>query len=630
MDRLTYDAVVVGSGAAGLSAASRLHSLGVKVLLLCENLNLGTSRNAGSDKQTYYKISLSGDDADSVKLLAENLFSTGAVDGDTALCEAALSARCFFKLVELGVPFPHNSFGEYVGYKTDHDPKKRATSAGPLTSKLMTEAWETKVKEQNIPILDGYMAVKVLKDDDKVLGLSAISVKTGELINISSTNVILATGGPSGIYYDSVYPYGQTGAMSLFLDAGVKMQNLTEWQYGLASVSPRWNVSGTYMQVLPRFVSLDEEGNEYEFLSDYFVNPYEALSMVFLKGYQWPFDSAKVFEGSSVIDLLVFNESKIKGRKVFLDFTKNPFGLQDIEFSKLSPEAYDYLKRANALIGTPIERLSEMNMPAVDFYKSKGVDLEKEYLEIALSSQHHNGGASVDFNWQTNVTGLFAIGECAGTHGITRPGGSALNAGQVGALRAASYIYENIKSQDEASFKIAADEFGEEYEKFIGEILENKANVSDLIKEAERKMSEVGGAIRDNEKIKAYLMELKEKSDLSIKGKEEIYKAYKYIDILKSQRAVLTAISSYIEEGLSSRGSCLILDKEGILPSGLNESFRYRMSGNKGVDLIQEVVMKDGKIKVETRKVRPIPSEDDFFENVFKEFIKKHKRGGEI
>ena len=48
-------------------------------------------------------------------------------------------------------------------------------------------------------------------------------------------------------------------------------QNLTESQYGLASVKFRWNLSGTYQQVLPRYYSTAADGSdEREFLSDYF------------------------------------------------------------------------------------------------------------------------------------------------------------------------------------------------------------------------------------------------------------------------------------------------------------------------------------------------------------------------
>jgi hypothetical protein len=204
------------------------------------------------------------------------------------------------------------------------------------------------------------------------------------------------------------------------------------------------------MQVLPRFVSVDAEGTEREFLAEYFEDPYEALTAVFLKGYQWPFDSRKVLEGSSVIDLLVYRERVLRGRRVFLDYRKNPFGLENVEFEKLSPEAYEYLYKAEGCFGNPIERLQKLNQPAIDLYAGKGVDITREPLEIALCAQHNNGGIAVDLWWQTEVPGLFAAGECAGTHGVSRPGGSALNAGQVGSLRAAQYICAQGRPQPEA------------------------------------------------------------------------------------------------------------------------------------------------------------------------------------
>ena len=81
-----------------------------------------------------------------------------------------------------------------------------------------------------------------------------------------------------------------------------------------------------------------------------------------------------------------------------------------------------------------------MNQPAIDFYRDKGVDLYTQPLEIALCAQHNNGGIGIDCWWQTDVKGLFAVGEAAASHGVYRPGGTALNAGQVGSTRAAQYI----------------------------------------------------------------------------------------------------------------------------------------------------------------------------------------------
>lgn len=624
MKTYTFDCLVIGTGAAGYNAACRLKQFGKNVAVITEAVACGTSRNTGSDKQTYYKLGLGGDFPDSVRKMAENLFCCGSVDGDNALCEAALSVRSFMNLCELGVAFPVNRYGEYIGYKTDHDPYARATSAGPLTSKYMTEALQKKADELHIEIFSGYLAIEILTYNESVCGLLCIEKKSGDFIAFKCGDIVLCTGGPAGIYADSVFPECHTGTTSLALCAGAKAQNLTEWQYGLASVNPRWNVSGTYMQVLPRFVSLDQDGNEHEFLADYFDDTYEALSTVFLKGYQWPFDSKKVLEGSSVIDLLVFRECVLKSRKVYLDFTKNPFDLSQIEYGNLSDEACEYLSKAEACFGRPIDRLAKMNSPAIELYKSKGVDISKDYLEIALCAQHNNGGIAVDMWWQTCIRGLFAAGECAGTHGVTRPGGSALNAGQVGSLRAAQYIsrHPNPPPCDEIFYseltKAAANKNSE-----IDRILKGNYNIDVLIKSAQRKMSDCAAAIRVKTQMETALADTK--SELSsiadkaqISNKSQIYMYCKLKDILITQAAVLTAMINYEDTAGDTRGSSLCYDKNGKLRDGLEEIFRFNLEKGNTLCKIQETVLKNSEFVCRWRNVRPIPDNDDFFENVWK------------
>ncbi|MDD6994983.1 MAG: FAD-binding protein [Candidatus Borkfalkiaceae bacterium] len=623
----SYDAIVVGTGAAGYNAACRIRQDGRKtVAIVTEAINAGTSRNTGSDKQTYYKLGLSGDFPDSVRKMANDLFSGGSMDGDNALCEAALSARCFMNLCELGVPFPVNRYGEYVGYKTDHDPFERATSAGPLTSKFMTECLQKQAERLNVPVFDHLLAVEILKDETGVCGLLCINNLNGDFAVFRTANVILATGGPAGIYADSAYPLCHTGSTALALDAGAALQNMTEWQYGLASVNPRWNVSGTYMQVLPRFVSIDENNNEYEFLSDYFSDIYEALSMIFLKGYQWPFDSRKILNGSSVIDLLVYRECVLKGRRVYLDFTKNPFGLAEIEFKKLSPEAYAYLIKAEACFGTPVDRLRKMNAPAVELYKSKGLDITERYLQIALCAQHNNGGIAVDMWWQTSVPGLFAAGECAGTHGITRPGGSALNAGQAGSLRAAQYICSNTRvlPREKTFIKIAETALTKH-----GEVCIRCVSFTDNAQEktayAMRRMSDCGGAIRNENILKKAITETKADLDclftsVSVSDKKSLYKIYKLKDVLTVQYAVLCAMLDFSRTVKKTRGSALYYDANGTLRCGLEETFRFCLEEGETLLKIQEVRIENGECKIVWRNVRPIPENTDFFENVWRQY----------
>ena len=625
MKTYTYDAIVIGTGAAGYNAACRLKQFGKSVAIVTEATGCGTSRNTGSDKQTYYKLGLGGDSPDSVYKMAENLFAGGSVDGDNALCEAALSVRSFMNLCELGVAFPVNRYGEYVGYKTDHDPYARATSAGPLTSKFMTDALQKNANDLGIEVYSGYLAIEILKTMNAICGLLCIEKKSGEFVAFCCADIVMCTGGPAGIYADSVFPKCHTGTTSLALLAGAKAQNLTEWQYGLASINPRWNVSGTYMQVLPRFVSVDENGNEYEFLSDYFEDKYEALSMVFLKGYQWPFDSKKVLNGSSIIDLLVYRETVLKKRRVYLDFTKNPFGMQKIEYNKLSKEAFDYLNKADALFGMPIDRLAKMNNPAIELYISKGLDITREYIEIALCAQHNNGGISVDMWWQTSVKGLFAAGECAGTHGITRPGGSALNAGQVGSLRAAQYISQNgNKLIDDNAFEIIAVTAEKKAKAETANLTNNVNNIELLLNTAQRNMSDNAAAIRNIENMRVALENTKKQivglSSIGVKDSSQIHMYFKFKDILYTQFAVLTAMIDYAKTVGNTRGSSLYFDENGKLRKGLEEVFRFTEEDDNMRNKVQEIVLNGNGFVTCWRDVRPIPQNADFFENIWRQY----------
>ncbi len=629
---ISKNTVIVGAGAAALNAADRLYSYGNRdIAVVCEDLMLSTSMNTGSDKQTYYKLTLAGAELDSVYELAKTLMSGGCVDGDIALAEAANSAACFLRLCELGVPFPTGRYGEYTGYKTDHDPRRRATSAGPLTSRIMTERLTDSVRKKNIPVYEGMQVISILTGDDTALGLLCLNIREADskekrFTAFNCENIIYATGGPAGMYLDSVYPHGQYGASGIAFEAGVKGRNLTEWQYGLASLKPRWNVSGTYMQCLPRFISTDSGGGEREFLYDRFPDKAKMLSAVFLKGYEWPFDVRRAKNGSSLIDILVYTE-RMKGRRVYLDYRDNTLH-EDIDFSALSSEAALYLQKAGAHFGKPIDRLVHMNAPAYEFYLKNGVDLKKQPLEIALCVQHNNGGLAVDCWWQTNIKGLFAAGEACATHGVYRPGGSALNAGQVGSMRAAQYIAaKRIGSvRDVPSFSAAA---RDKIEKAVGlykKALSQESNVDQLMLEAQTNMSKVAAAIRDYSQITKMADETKRLlrdfvKIVKIKDSTSVSKLYRLYDILLSQHIYLSAMKDYIENGGKSRGSALYLDGSGREPrESLDEALRFVPGGGEKDGVIQEATLSGEGCVFKWRETRPIPEDDDFFENIWKQY----------
>ncbi|HEX2948364.1 MAG TPA: FAD-binding protein, partial [Armatimonadota bacterium] len=526
---ISTNTVIVGTGAASLNAAVQLDRNGVQdLVIVTEKIGGGTSNNTGSDKQTYYKLSLSGDGTDSTYEMAASLFDGGSMHGDIALIEATLSAQSFYNLVSLGVPFPHNRYGGYVGYKTDHDPRQRATSAGPKTSMLMFEALYREVQRRNLPIINDCEVIAILTNDDgsgrHCKGLLCLDKTKAHdenqgLFLINATNVVFGTGGPAVIYKDSVYPEVHTGSSGIAYEAGVSGQNLTEWQYGLASTKFRWNVSGTYMQVIPRFISTDQDGNdEREFLNPFFDTMEKLTTDIFLKGYQWPFDPRKVQGyGSSIIDILVYNETVIKGRRVFLDFRRNPSNagndkLAPFSFEKLEAESFNYLKSSNALLETPIERLQKMNPLAIDLYKEHDIDITVEPLEIAVCAQHNNGGLKGNIWWESDVRHFFPVGEVNGSHGVYRPGGSALNSGQCGSLRAAQFIakrYQNAPADLQSFVKSVAQQVEQRCAQ-IDALLGHGGSKEQLTAyrvTLQERMTAYGAHIRDAAKISQALQE---------------------------------------------------------------------------------------------------------------------------
>jgi succinate dehydrogenase/fumarate reductase flavoprotein subunit len=649
----SFNTIVVGSGCAALNSADTLFDLGTRdIAIVTEGINMGTSRNTGSDKQTYYKLSLAGSEQDSVYNMAKTLYDGECIQGETALIHAALSTRCFFKLVNMGVPFPHDEYGQYVGYQTDHDISQRATSCGPLTSKQMTEHLETSVRSKNIKIFDGYRVIRLLtteKDGEKSIS-GAIAVRADpkedqlHFALFECQNIIYATGGPSAIYYRSVYPESQTGSHGAAFLCGAKACNVTEWQYGIASTKFRWNLSGSYQQVLPRYISVDANGeNPKEFLQDYFASPQEMLTAVFLKGYQWPFDPKKLSKGSSsLIDLAVFRETRIKGRRVFLDYTQNPSVAMrgdSFDFSLLSEEAYSYLKNSEILFGTPIQRLLKMNRPAYDLFKSHGIDLQKEPIEVDVCAQHNNGGLYADLWWQSNVKGLFPVGEVCGDFGVYRPGGTALNATQVDSLRAAQYI-NSKRSQilpDRPTFLMLAKEEIKKLFHLCNQLSsdnESKLDYKTLRVRYQKEMDECGSIIRIEDKISKqikkchhYLENLG--NDTKAKSAEELKEAFINQDILITQIMYLTGMLEYIRSGGKSRGSYIVQTNELNFSECKSNGFKVQLDNGAKKDSIQQIWLDDGKVVCKEVKRRAIPNKSTWFELVYNKYLSNEIIGQE-
>jgi succinate dehydrogenase/fumarate reductase flavoprotein subunit len=328
-----------------------------------------------------------------------------------------------------------------------------------------------------------------------------------------------------------------------------------------------------------------------------------------------------------------------------MDFLHNPVGEQgwdEFSIDGLGEEALEYLEKTGAKQELPIDRLRHMNQPAIDIYSENNIDLTAKPLEIAVCSQHMNGGFAVNKWWESSIPRTFVIGEMAGTHGVKRPGGSALNAGQVGASRAAEYI-TSVYSEDAPS--------GGEAEEIalqavagttcLKKLLETRdsapISAAEAMDEIGERMTRCGAHLRSRTGVAGALEQAKKQyADLREKGMrfERLSEAVAVLQQCLTQIAILKAQAAMFDRKVGSRGSHCILDSSGIemhpalIDPENNEPYRFI---EENEDLRNEILCISYDPEAEdlftTRIVepRPMPDRDIAFEPAWAEY-----REGEI
>lgn len=621
------EALVVGSGAAGLRAAVELKRRGVGAAVISQSAWGGTSACSGSDKQTLHTAN-TADQGDNFTAMARALRAGGAMDEDTAYIEAVGSPRAMASLQYLGLPLPQDRFGATLRYQTDHDEAGRATSCGPRTSRLMVKVLAQEAIRLGVPVFNQMTAVRLLTSGTgagrRAAGLLAIRPRECCAENpmglalFRAPAVILAAGGPGELYRDSVFPNGCFGALGLALEAGLELTNLTESQFGIGTRREGfpWNLSGTYVQVIPHIYSQDETGAEHHFLAGYYRSTQELASNIFRKGYQWPFHASRMLDfQSSLIDLAIVREGQ-KGRRVFMDFSRNPLpvpGSQPFSLASLDDDVRRYLNSAGASQETPIARLRHMNPLAIELYRRYKVDITSRPLEFAVNNQHMNGGIATDSWGRSNITGIYAIGEAAGTHGATRPGGAALNAGQVFGTRAAEHAAASAAT---AAPVIAEPRTEAAAVASVRSVLAgaNGLPPAEIRREVQDRMSDSAGILCYPDTVASALEQAQElnreirRRGVACTRPGELSRALQWQQMALASEAVLTALDHYIQQGGGSRGARAVCDPAGdalpVAACGPLTDLRFR--SERAEDGGQQILLRlqDGRMQVSARPNR--------------------------
>jgi succinate dehydrogenase / fumarate reductase flavoprotein subunit len=447
MKIIESDVLIIGSGGAALRAAIEAKETfpGGRVTILTkgEMGKCGVTAISCSDRMAFHATLPYTEPRgpDNWKHHARDIFQIGGFvsDADLATILARESGEAFEFLDGLGVPFAKTSEGKADQFITDGSEYPRACYTGPRTANHIEEALVRRVSSMDIQVVEHCMACDLLQEEGRVIGVIGVDTREesqplpGRVKIFLSKALILATGGAGEIFAVHVFPPGMTGdGYAMAYRARAELVNMEFIQIGLASVRTQLNCSGSFMRANPRFVN--DRGDE--FLPRYFP-PDTPLSVIhnlcFEKGSAWPVSREKK---THLIDVAVSKETA-QGRKVFLDYSRNPSGFR---FQGLEARWQERYKRETKRDGkeeernrSPLIRLKEINPESVEWLKENGVNLEEgESMEIAEAGQHFQGGVKIREKGNTTLKSLYAAGECAGgQHGANRPGGNALLDGQV-------------------------------------------------------------------------------------------------------------------------------------------------------------------------------------------------------
>ena len=212
-----------------------------------------------------------------------------------------------------------------------------------------------------------------------------------------------------------------------------------------------------------------------------------------------------------------------------------------------------------------------------------------------------------------------------------------MNSGQVGSMRLAMYISNryNSKPQDVKHFMVLAEAQIKKKldvaQKLVDRRAKGKSFIQTTREEIQDRMSNFGAHIRDPRQIKKAIIEAwnllsRMKSEMRVPSAKELPQAFKNLDLCLTHALYLEAIGEYLRKGGQSRGSYLVLNPKGEKPlKELGDEWKFRMNEKDSfVDkkILEIFLDEQGKIRKQWVDARPIPQEENWFENVWLDYLK--------
>ncbi|UYZ83427.1 succinate dehydrogenase flavoprotein subunit [Entomomonas sp. E2T0] len=238
---LSFDAIVVGGGGAGMRAGLQLSSSGYKTAVVTKVFP--TRSHTVSAQGGITCAIASADPNDDWRWHMYDTVKGSDYIGDQDAIEymCSVGPEAVFELDHMGLPFSRTETGRIYQRPFGGQSKNfgeggqaaRTCAAADRTGHALLHTLYQNNLKNNTTFLTEWYAVDLVKNQDNaVVGIIAICLETGETVYIRSKAVVLATGGAGRIYASTTNAHINTGdGVGMALRAGVPVQDIEMWQF---------------------------------------------------------------------------------------------------------------------------------------------------------------------------------------------------------------------------------------------------------------------------------------------------------------------------------------------------------------------------------------------------------------
>ncbi|WP_166263687.1 succinate dehydrogenase flavoprotein subunit [Marinobacter caseinilyticus] len=238
---ISYDAIVIGGGGAGMRAALQLTESGVDTA--CVTKVFPTRSHTVSAQGGITCAIASADPNDDWRWHMYDTVKGSDYIGDQDAIEymCSVGPQAVFEMEHMGLPFSRTEQGRiyqrpFGGQSKDYGKGGQAArtcaAADRTGHALLHTLYQANLKGGTTFLNEWYAVDLVKNEENQVVGVVAIEIETGEVVHIKAKATVLATGGAGRIYASTTNALINTGdGIGMALRAGFPVQDMEMWQF---------------------------------------------------------------------------------------------------------------------------------------------------------------------------------------------------------------------------------------------------------------------------------------------------------------------------------------------------------------------------------------------------------------